>query len=40
MAMQTVVNLPVKDLTKATEFFKAIGGSLVSHEHHSFPARD
>ena len=25
MAMQTFVNLPVKDLTKATEFFTAIG---------------
>ena len=27
MAMQTFVNLPVKDLTKATEFFRAIGFS-------------
>ncbi|MGH3038026.1 MAG: VOC family protein [Gaiellaceae bacterium] len=27
MAMQTFVNLPVKDLTKATEFFGAIGFS-------------
>ena len=27
MAMQTFVNLPVKDLTKATEFFTAIGFS-------------
>jgi uncharacterized protein len=25
MAMQTFVNLPVKDLTKATEFFTALG---------------
>jgi predicted lactoylglutathione lyase len=27
MAMQTFVNLPVNDLTKATEFFSAIGFS-------------
>jgi uncharacterized protein len=27
MAMQTFINLPVKDLTKATEFFTAIGFS-------------
>ena len=27
MAMQTFINLPVKDLTKATEFFGAIGFS-------------
>jgi uncharacterized protein len=27
MAMQTFVNLPVKDLAKATEFFSAIGFS-------------
>ncbi len=27
MAMQTFVNLPVKDLTKATDFFAAIGFS-------------
>ena len=27
MAMQTFVNLPVRDLTKATEFFKALGFS-------------
>jgi uncharacterized protein len=27
MAMQTFINLPVKDLTRATEFFTAIGFS-------------
>jgi predicted lactoylglutathione lyase len=28
MGMQTFINLPVKDLTKASEFFTAIGFSI------------
>jgi uncharacterized protein len=31
MAMQTFVNLPVKDLGRATEFFRAVGFSFDPH---------